>query len=130
MVADSETWETRGNVGLVGSVGRCWDTRNQSEGGKWNIRNVGRRRKLVHRKRGGSACKRWQPFTPQQKNNPPFQKKDGLQKPEYVQEQYCLTLRELRTLASFLQAVLLALNHTWVTRKQTRLFQLGAIFAS
>lgn len=64
------------------------------------------------------------------KNNPPFQKKDGLQKPEYVQEQYCLTLRELRTLASFLQAVLLALNHTWVTRKQTRLFQLGAIFAS
>lgn len=43
VVADSETWETRGNielvgnvvnVGLVGSVGRCWDTRNQSEGGK------------------------------------------------------------------------------------------------
>ncbi len=65
-----------------------------------------------------------------QKNNPPFQRKDGLQKPEYVQGQYRLTLRELRALTSFLQAVLLTLNHTWVTRKQARLFQLGAIFPS
>ena len=41
-----------------------------------------------------------------------------------------LTLGELRTLTSFLQTVLLALNHTSIARKEASLLQLGAIFAS